>query len=95
LLHKQAVLTLAESLSIMLAIGMAHGQRQALVGISACDDQLGRDRVPELLKEAGMADGSIADVLERIDQMRRRRPQHGSARRTPFAFRRLVTGSPS
>jgi tetratricopeptide (TPR) repeat protein len=94
-LHKQAVLTLAESLAILLAIGVALGQRQALVGMSTCDDQLGRDRVRELLKEAGMADGSIADVLDRIDQMRRRRPRQSSARRAPFALRRLMTGSPS
>lgn len=94
-LHKQAVLTLAESLIILLAIGIAHGQRQALAGISACDDQLGRDRAQELLREAGMADGSIAEVVERIDQMRRRRPRQRSARRAPFALRRLATGSPS
>jgi len=94
-LHEQAVLTLAESLAILLAIGVAHGQRQALVGVSTCDDKLGRDRVRELLKEAGMADGSTADVLERIDQMRRRRPRQRSGRLAPFALRRLVTGSPS
>ena len=94
-LHKQGVLTLAESLAILLAIGMANGPRQALLGISTCDDQLGRDRVQELLKEAGLADGSISGILERIDQMRRKRPQQRSARRAPFVLRRLVTGSPS
>jgi tetratricopeptide (TPR) repeat protein len=94
-LHKQAALTLAESLAILLAIGVPHGQRQALVGISKCDDQMGRDSVQDLLKEAGMADGCIADVLDRIDQMRRRRPLQRSTRRAPFVLRRLVIGSPS
>jgi hypothetical protein len=51
--------------------------------------------VQELLKEAGTADGSIADVLGRIDQMHRRRPLPRSAGLAPFALRRLVTGSPS
>jgi tetratricopeptide (TPR) repeat protein len=95
MLHKQAALTLAESLTILLTIGMAHGQRQALAGISTCDDRLGRDRATELLKEGGLASGSIADVLERIDQMRRRRPTPRRPRRAPFAFRRLATTSSS
>jgi tetratricopeptide (TPR) repeat protein len=92
-LYKHAVLTLAESLAILLATGVAHGLRQALLGLSKCEDQLGRDRVQELLKEAGLANGRIADVLERIDQMRRKRPQPGRGRRLPFAPRRLAAGS--
>jgi tetratricopeptide (TPR) repeat protein len=94
-LHKQGVLTLAESLAILLATGVANGPRQALLGLSKCEDRLGRDLVQELLKEAGLAAGSIADVLERIDQMRRKRPRQRSGRRAPFAVRRLTTGSAS
>ena len=72
--YEQAVPRLAESLTIFLAIGVAHGPRQARFGLSKCDDGLGRKRMQELLKEAGLVDGSIADLLDRIDQMRRRRP---------------------
>jgi len=93
--YKQAVLTLAESLVLLLATGVARGPRQALLGLSRCDDGLSRDRVQELLKQAGLADGSIADMLERVDQMRRKRPRQRSRRLAPFALRRLATGSPA
>ena len=94
-LHKQAVLTLAESMAIMLATGVANGLKQALLGLARCDDQLGRDQVRELLEQARLAAGTIADLLERSDQLLRKRPQPGARRRAPLALRRLATGSPS
>lgn len=92
-LYQQAVLTFAESLAILLATGVAPGPRQALFGLSLCDDQLGRGRTQELLKEAGLPDASTADLLDRIDQMRLSRPQQVSGRRVPFALRRLMAGA--
>ncbi len=94
-LYEQAVLTLAESLASLLAAGLAKSLRQALLGLSVCDDRLGRGQVRQLLEQTRLAEGSIADMLERIDQLRRRRPRHRSRRRAPFVLRRLATGSPS
>jgi len=89
-LHRQAVPTLAESLDILLTTGAAHGLRRALVGLSRCDDRLGRDRVQELLKQAGLADGRTADILERVDQLRLRRPGVRKGRRAQFVPRRAL-----
>jgi len=72
--HRQAVPKLAEALTILLASGVADGPRQALTGLGRCEDRLGRKRVEGLLKGAGLDDETIADLLERIDQVRMRRP---------------------
>ena len=94
-LHAQAVPTLAESLTILLDLGVAHGPRQALFGLSICDDRLGRERMQELLKQDGLADAGIADLLDRVDQTRLRRPRPSRSRRVPFGLRRLVAGTSS
>ncbi len=80
--HKQAVPKLAEALTILLAIGVADGPRQALTGLVRCDDRLGRKRVEDLLKEAGLDDETIAELLARIDQTRMKRPEQSSPRLT-------------
>ena len=72
--HKEAVPRLAEALTILLATGVADGPRQALTGLVRCEDRLGRKRVEGLLKGAGLDDETIADLLERIDQVRMKRP---------------------
>ncbi|MBN2464119.1 tetratricopeptide repeat protein [candidate division WOR-3 bacterium] len=72
--HGQAVPNLAEALSILLSIGASGGQLQVLLGMSRCDDGLGRERMQELLKEALGSEEGATDVLERVDQLRRRRP---------------------
>lgn len=72
--YEQAVPKLAEALTILLAIGVADGPRQVLAGLAACEDKLGRERVKELVKEAGLDDGSTAELLDRLDQRRRKRP---------------------
>ena len=94
-LHAQAVPTLAEALAILLALGVAHGPRQALLGLSRCDDRLGRDRMQELLKEGGLADAGIADLLDRVDQTRLKRPWQRIGRRVKLARRRLMAGTSS
>jgi len=83
--YEQAVPKLAESLTTLLAAGIANGPRQALYGLSKCDDSLGRERMEALLKEAGLTDESVADTLDRIDQLRSRRPWQKGRRRNPFA----------
>jgi len=70
----QAVPNLVEALSILLSIGASGGQLQVLLGMSRCDDALGRERMQELLKQALASDEGAADMLDRIDQLRRRRP---------------------
>jgi len=72
--HKQAVPKLAEALTILLATGVADGPRQALTGLVRCEDKLGRKRVEGLLKGTGLNDETTADLLERIDSVRMRRP---------------------
>jgi tetratricopeptide (TPR) repeat protein len=94
-LHAQAVPTLAESLAILLAIGAASGPGQVLHGLSKCDDRLGRDRMPELLMQAGLAEASIADLLDRVDQTRLKRPWQRSGRPVPFVLRPRVAGASS
>jgi tetratricopeptide (TPR) repeat protein len=79
--YEQAVPKLAEALTILLASGVADGPRQVLTGLVRCENKLGRKRVEELSKEAGLDDRSIADMFDRIDQMHRQRP--GLKRRWP------------
>ncbi len=84
--HEQAVAKLAEALSIFLASRVAHGPLQALYGLSVCDDSLGRERMEDLLNQGSTANASTGDVLDRIDQVRRRRPRHRGSGRAPFAL---------
>jgi tetratricopeptide (TPR) repeat protein len=72
--YAQAAPKLAEALTILLACGVADGPRQVLTGLIRCESKLGRKRVEELSKEAGLDDQSIADMFDRIDQMHRIRP---------------------
>ncbi len=92
-LYAQAAPTLAESLAMMLALGIARGPRQALYGLSRCDDRLGRERMPELLKQAGLTDAGADDMLDRVDQTRLRRPRPTRIRRAPLVLRRLTAGA--
>jgi len=84
-MYERAVPYLAESLMVFLAAGVANGPRQALYGLSRCDDLLGRERMQELLKKAGLSDEGIADKLDRVDQIRTRRPWQTDRLRNPFA----------
>jgi tetratricopeptide (TPR) repeat protein len=65
---------LAEALTLMLASGVANGPRQVLNGLVKCEDKLGRKRVEELLKEAGLDELSASNLLDRVDQIRRKKP---------------------
>jgi tetratricopeptide (TPR) repeat protein len=78
--HEEAVPKLAEALTILLSVGVADGPRQALTGLVRCEDKLGRQRVETLLKGSGLSDGQMLDLLDRIDQMRMRRPVPASSR---------------
>lgn len=73
--HEQAVPKLAEALTILLASGVADGPRQTLTGLAGCEDNLGRKRLTELLKQAGSEEGAITDLFDRIDQIRMKRPE--------------------
>ena len=73
--YEQAVPTLAESLAILLAGGFADGPRQVVTGLVRCEDTLGRNRVEDLLKQAGLDERAASDLLDRVDQMRRRKPE--------------------
>jgi tetratricopeptide (TPR) repeat protein len=84
-MYERAVPYLAESLAFFLTAGVADGPRQALYGLSRCDDLLGRKRMRELLRKAGLSDEGIADKLERIDQIRSRRPWQKDRLHHPFA----------
>lgn len=84
-LHEKAVPYLAESLAFFVAAGAANGPRQTLYGLSKCDDSLGRERMWELLKKAGQTEEVAADTLDRIDQIRSRRPWQEDRQRNPFA----------
>ena len=82
--HEQAVPKLAEALITLVTMGVADGPRQTLTGLAGCEDKLGRRRLVELLKSAGKDDGVIAELLDRVDQMRQKRPERsGSARVRP------------
>lgn len=79
--HEQAVPKLAEALITLTNMGVANGPRQTLTGLAGCEDKLGRRRLVELLERTGKDDGVIADVLDRVDQTRQRRPERkGSVR---------------
>ena len=84
-MHERAVSYLGDSLTFFLAAGVVDGQRQGLYGLSKCDDALGRERMQELLKKAGLADESVTDTLDRIDLIRSRRPWQMGKQRNPFA----------
>jgi tetratricopeptide (TPR) repeat protein len=81
----QAAPRLAESLTILLAAGVADGPRQVLYGLSKCDDALGRGHLQALMKRAGLAEESTAEALDRIDMRRSRRPWQTGRQRNPFA----------
>ena len=73
--HEPAVANLVESLTIFLTTGVEPGQLQVLLGLSRCDDSLSRERMEELLKQAGLNDEGTAEMLDRVDQIRLRRPR--------------------
>jgi hypothetical protein len=58
-----------------MLVGVSQGQNQALLGLSRCDDALGRERMQGLLKRADVSDEGAADLLDRVDQIRQRRPR--------------------
>ena len=84
-MYERSVPYLAEALVFFVTAGVADGPRQTLYGLSRCDDLLGRERMQELLKKAGLSDEGIADELDRIDQIRTRRPWQTDRLRSPFA----------
>ena len=63
---------LAEALTILLSTGAADGPRQALAGLVKCEGKLGRKRTEELMKEAGLDDAAVSDLLGRIDETRQK-----------------------
>jgi tetratricopeptide (TPR) repeat protein len=73
--HEQAVPDLVETLTILMLVGISDGQSQAVLGLSRCDDALGREWLQELFKQAGVSNAGAADLLDRIDQLRLRRPR--------------------
>jgi tetratricopeptide (TPR) repeat protein len=93
--HEQAVTYLAEPLTLFLAAGAAEGPRQALYGLSKCDDALGREQMQGLLRRAGLAADAIADACDRIDQIRSRRPWQKGIQRNPFAPTAALSPSPA
>ena len=72
-----AVPNLLEALSILETAGVDRGQPEILHGLSRCDDGLGRKQLEQLFRQAGLTDDGSAGVLDRIDQLRRRRPWPG------------------
>ena len=83
-MHERAAPYLAESLTFFLTAGTVRGPRQALFGLSQCDDTLGRERMLGLLQRAGLGEDTVSEMLDRVDQIRTRRPRSRS-RRHPFA----------
>jgi tetratricopeptide (TPR) repeat protein len=79
--YAQAVPKLAEALAILLATGVADGPRQVLSGLIRCENKLSRKRMEQVLKGAGLDDRGVADVLERIDQVRQKKPRPRPKRR--------------
>lgn len=92
-LYRQATPALAQALSTFLSMGTAHGQRQAILGLSKCDDRLGREEMQAMLEQAGLGDAVAADVLARVDKLRLRRPRQSRRRRAPFVLGRLAAGA--
>jgi tetratricopeptide (TPR) repeat protein len=78
--YELAVPKLAESLAILLASGFADGPRQVVTGLVKCEDKLGRERVEELLKQAGLDERAASDLLDRVDQMRLKKPEPEDSR---------------
>ena len=78
--HEEAVPRLAEALTILLSIGVADGPRQAVTGLVRCEDKIGRNRVEALLKLSGFDSGKTADLLDRVDLMRMKRPVPADSR---------------
>jgi tetratricopeptide (TPR) repeat protein len=70
-----AVPSLLEALSILKTAGVDRGEPEILHGLSRCDDALGRKQMQELFRQAGLTDEDSAKVLDRVDQLRRRRPR--------------------
>jgi tetratricopeptide (TPR) repeat protein len=68
--YQQAALRFAESLTILLDIGVADGPRQALLGLARCDEKLGRERMEKLFSRSKLNRLTIADLLKRTDQAR-------------------------
>jgi len=83
--YDRAVPYLAQSLTQFLAAGTASGPRQTLYGLSRCDDALGRELMQALLQSTRLASEAVADALERIDQIRSRRPWLRGIQHNPFA----------
>jgi len=73
--HELAVLKLVESLNTLLEIGVVPGQLQVLLGLSKCDDSLGRERMEQLFRQAGLKGEGVDEMFDRVDQIRRRRPR--------------------
>jgi len=72
--HSEAVPRLAAALTILSSVQVADGPRQALTGLVVCEDRLGRGRIEGLLREFGLREGKVEDVLDRMDQIRMKRP---------------------
>ena len=72
--HELAVPSLVESLTIFLTVGAIPGQLPVLLGLSRCDDALGRERMEQLLKQARLTGEDVTETLDRVDQIRLRRP---------------------
>jgi tetratricopeptide (TPR) repeat protein len=79
--YEQAVPKLVQALTMLLASGISDGPRQVLSGLVKCENKLGRKRLEELFKEAGLDDQAAADLLDRLDQMHLKRP--GPSRTRP------------
>ncbi|MBM3331276.1 tetratricopeptide repeat protein [candidate division WOR-3 bacterium] len=71
----EAAPKLAEALALMLASGVADGPRQVVTGLVRCEDNLGRRTVEDLLKQAGLDGRTASDLLDRVDQIRRKKPR--------------------
>jgi tetratricopeptide (TPR) repeat protein len=84
-MHDRAVPYLAEVLTAFLDAGAANGPRQALYGLSKCDDVLGREQMQAQLLRAGLPAEAADDLLARVDQIRSRRPWLPGRQRNPFA----------
>jgi tetratricopeptide (TPR) repeat protein len=76
--YEQAVPKLVQALSMLLASGVSDGPRQVLTGLVKCENKLGRKRLEELFREAGLDDQATANLLDRLDQMHLKRPGAGT-----------------
>jgi tetratricopeptide (TPR) repeat protein len=78
--YEQAAPKLAEALGILLGAGVANGPDQLVAGLVRCEDHLGRGRMVRLLRESGQDERDVAELSERVDQMRRRMPERRRSR---------------